>query len=64
VELTEVELDAMESGEDVRAFQSLYNHIAGDLTIIIPYQTLLASGGQLKSVAISYHSKEDMRNTP
>jgi hypothetical protein len=63
VELTEAEMDAMESGEDVRAFQSLYNHIPGDLTLIIPYQTLLASGGQLKAVAISYHSKEDMRNT-
>ncbi len=63
VELTEAEMDAMESGEDVRAFQSLYNHISGDLTLIIPYQTLLASGGQLKAVAVSYHSKEDMRNT-
>ncbi len=63
VELTEAEMDAMESGEDVRAFQSLYNHISGDLTLIIPYQTLLASGGQLKAVAVSYHSKEDMRKT-
>jgi hypothetical protein len=63
VELTEAEMDAMESGEDVRAFQSLYNHISGDLTLIIPYQTLLASGGQLKAVAVGYHSKEDLRNT-
>jgi hypothetical protein len=63
VELTQVEMDAMESGEDARAFQSLYNHISGDLIAIIPYQTLMASGGQLKSVAISYHSKEDLRNT-
>ncbi len=62
VELTETEMDAMESGEDVRAFQSLYTHISGDLTLIIPYQTLLASGGQLKAVAVNYHSKEDMRN--
>jgi cell division protein FtsX len=62
VELTEVEMDAMESGEDVRAFQSLYNHISGDLTLIIPYQTLLASGGQLKAVAIKYHSEEDIRH--
>ncbi len=62
VELTESEMDAMESGEDVRAFQSLYNHISGELTLIIPYQTLLASGGKLKAVAISYDSKEDIRN--
>ncbi|MEX1347259.1 MAG: FtsX-like permease family protein [Desulfobacterales bacterium] len=51
-ELTEVEEEAMESGDDVRAFQSRYQHIAGDLTLIIPYQTLLAGGGRLKGVAV------------
>ncbi len=51
-ELTEVEEEAMESGDEVRAFQSRYQHIAGDLTLIIPYQTLLASGGHLKGVAV------------
>ena len=63
VELTEVEMDAMESGEDILAFQSLYNHISGELTLIVPYETLLAKGGKLKAVAVSYDSKEDMRNT-
>ncbi|MFO8085823.1 MAG: FtsX-like permease family protein [Desulfobacterales bacterium] len=62
VELTEVELDAMESGEDILAFQSLYNHIPGELTIIIPYQTLLAFGGQLKAVAVRYPFKEEISN--
>ncbi len=63
IELTEVELDAMESGEDIRAFQSLYTHISADLTIIIPYETLLALGGHLKAVAIRYDAKEDIRKT-
>ena len=50
--MTDVEMEAMESGEDVRSFQSRYQHVAGDLTVIVPYRTLLAAGGQLKSVAI------------
>jgi hypothetical protein len=54
-EMTEEELDAMESGDDVREFQSLYQHIAGDLTLIIPYRSLLAAGGHLKGVAIVPH---------
>ncbi|UCF92472.1 MAG: M28 family peptidase [Desulfobacterales bacterium] len=51
-ELTEVEVEALESGEDVQEFQSQYQHISGDLTLIIPYRTLLAAGGHLKGVAI------------
>ena len=34
------------------AFQSRYQHIAGDLTVIIPARTLLAVGGALKGLAI------------
>ena len=49
MEMTEVEMDALESGDDVRAFQSRYQHIAGDLTVIVPHGTLLAAGGQLKA---------------
>lgn len=52
MEMTEVEMEAIESGEDVRAFQSRYQHVSGDLTVIIPYQTLLALGGNFKGVAI------------
>ena len=50
--LTEAEMEAMESGEDVHAFQSRYQHIVGDLTIILPSRTLLAAGGRLKSLAV------------
>jgi cell division protein FtsX len=49
--MTEEEMDALESGDDVRSFQSRYQHIAPDLTVFVPYQTLLAMGGHLKSVA-------------
>ena len=57
-ELTEVEEEALESGDDVREFQSRYQHIAGDLTIIVPYRFLLAAGGQLKGVAIHPRNPE------
>ena len=50
--LTEVEMEALESGEDVRAFQSRYEHIAGHRTLIMPYGTLMAAGGHLKGVAV------------
>jgi hypothetical protein len=50
--MTEVEMEAAESGADVQAFQSRYKHVAGDLTVIIPYRTLLAAGGRLKSIAV------------
>jgi len=50
--MTEVEMDALESGDDIRSFQSRYQHISGDLTVIVPYRTLLATGGHLKSAAV------------
>ncbi len=50
--MTEEEMEAMDSGDDVREFQSRYQHTPGDLTMIIPYRSLLAAGGHLKAVAI------------
>jgi hypothetical protein len=50
--MTEEEMEAMDSGDDVREFQSRYQHVPGDLTMIIPYRSLLAAGGHLKGVAI------------
>jgi hypothetical protein len=65
MKITEVEMEAIESGEDVRVFQSRYQHISGDLTPIIPSQTLLAVGGRLKSLAILpvSRSREEIRST-
>ena len=51
VEMTEVEMDALESGEDVQSFQSRYQHVPGHLTLIVPFRTLLGFGGHLKGTA-------------
>lgn len=61
--MSEVEMEALESGEDVREFQSRYQHIPADLTMIIPYQTLLAAGGHLKAVAIRTSTGKTVRDT-
>jgi hypothetical protein len=62
-ELTEVEEEALESGDDVREFQSRYQHIAGDLTVIVPYRFLLAAGGHLKGAAIQPRDPDAIQAT-
>ncbi|MFP4348461.1 MAG: FtsX-like permease family protein [Desulfococcaceae bacterium] len=53
VEMTEVELEAVESGEEVQAFQSRYQHVDGDLTVMVPYRDILSRpGGSLKGMAV------------
>lgn len=49
--VTEAEQEAMESGDDVRSFQSRYQHVSASETAIIPSSTLLAMGGNLKNIA-------------
>ena len=51
-ELTEVEQEAMESGDDIRSFQSRYHHIPASQIAIIPASTLLTLGGKLKNLAV------------
>ena len=58
-EMTEEEVEALESGEDVREFQSRYQHTPGELTVIIPYPTLMAAGGSLKAVGVRNDSREN-----
>ena len=58
MEMTDAEMEALESGEDVKSFQSRYQHVAGDLTIIVPYQTLLSWGGGLKAVAVKPRAED------
>lgn len=53
LELSEVEQEALESGEDVRVFQGRYQHIPPDQVLIVPAPLLLDMGGRLKGVAIS-----------
>ena len=50
--VTEVEMEAIESGEDISSFQSRYHHIPAGRTILMPARTLLAMGGTLKAVAV------------
>jgi hypothetical protein len=59
--MTEVEMEAAESGADLQGFQSRYRHVAGDLTVIVPYRTLMAAGGRLKSLAVRPRSLEDIQ---
>lgn len=58
-EMTEEVVESLESGDDLREFQSRYQHTAADLTVIVPYPTLIAAGGRLKSVAVRIESPED-----
>ncbi len=51
-DISEEELEALESGDDVRSFQSRYRHIPAGQTAIIPAETLLAAGGKLKNIAV------------
>jgi len=58
MEVTEIEMEAIEAGEEVQVFQSRYQHVPGDLVVIMPFQTLVALGGDLKALAIRPHSPE------
>jgi ABC-type lipoprotein release transport system permease subunit len=49
---TEVEQEALESGDDIRSFQSRYHHIAASQVAIIPAKSLLSLGGKLKNLAV------------
>ncbi|WP_051148570.1 FtsX-like permease family protein [Desulfospira joergensenii] len=57
-EVTEAEMEAMESGDEIKTFQSRYKHIPFDQTLIIPYETLISLGGHLKSVAMKPEKEE------
>ena len=50
-DISEVEQEAMESGDDIRSFQSRYHHIPASQVGIIPATTLLTIGGKLKNIA-------------
>ena len=52
MEISEVEKEAMESGEDVQAFQGRYHHLDPSQVLILPADTLLQLGGTIKSVAL------------
>jgi len=51
-ELSEVEKEALESGEDVQNFQGRYRHLDPARVLILPAATLMRMGGTLKAVAL------------
>lgn len=59
--MTEVEMDALESGEDVRSFQSRYQHVPAERTLFMPAAALLSFGGHLKGVAVKLAAGTDPR---
>ena len=59
-DMSDVEYEALESGDDIRSFQSRYVHIPASATAIIPSATLLSMGGKLKNVAIRPSSGTDI----
>lgn len=61
-ELTEQEMEALESGDDIRSMQSRYIHIPAGQTAIIPAATLLAAGGNLKNIAVKPNDPDEIGN--
>jgi cell division protein FtsX len=59
-ELSDIELEAIESGEDIRGFQGRYSHTPASVTGFVPADTLLAMGGSLKNVAVRPESATDI----
>ena len=62
-DITEVEQEAMESGDDIRSFQSRYHHIPASQVAIIPASTLLTIGGKLKNLAVFPQREASIRET-
>lgn len=52
MEISEVEQEALESGEDVRNFQGRYRHLSPEQILLVPAPTLLEMNGKLKGIAI------------
>ena len=50
--MTEAVVEALESGDDMREFQSRYQHLDTEVTVIVPFQKLMAVGGHVKGIAI------------
>ncbi len=59
MEMSDVEKDALESGEDVRNFQGRYHHLATENILIMPAATLMELGGSLQAVALKVPEVND-----
>jgi FtsX-like permease family/Peptidase family M28 len=61
MEMTEVEAEAIESGEEIQMIQGRYQHLPADLVVIVPYEMVMALGGSLEGVAVHLDSEEATR---
>ncbi|EMG38810.1 ABC-type antimicrobial peptide transport system, permease component [Desulfocurvibacter africanus PCS] len=50
--VAEMEAGETESEQDMRTVQTRYEHVSGEVTVIVPASTAMALGGQLKAMAI------------
>lgn len=51
-ELSEVEVEAIQSGEDIQPMTERFRFARADLTVIVPYRTGLGLGGELTAISI------------
>jgi ABC-type lipoprotein release transport system permease subunit len=61
-DVSEVEQEALEAGEDIRSFQSRYRHVPAAQVAIVPAKTLLAAGGNLKNIAVRPQNTTQLQN--
>jgi hypothetical protein len=51
-ELTEAEVEAIQAGEESLPIAEKFRYARGSATVILPYETCIAYGGELKSISI------------
>ncbi len=54
-ELSEAEVEAMQSGEEVLPTTGRFRYAGAEATVVIPYATVIALGGRLKAISILPH---------
>lgn len=62
VEMNETEMEALESGEDVRSFQGRYQHEDASRIILAPACTVRTMGGNFKAIAVVPNSPDGVRS--
>ncbi len=61
--MTEAVVEALESGDDMREFQSRYQHLDAEVTVIVPFQRLMAIGGHIKGISVRPNALESNQET-
>jgi ABC-type lipoprotein release transport system permease subunit len=61
--MTEAVVQALESGDDMREFQSRYQHIDAEVTVIVPFQRLMATGGHVKGISVRPNARGSNQET-